>query len=247
MKGMILQERDRKILKFAYTFRVVTFSQIQRRYFAKAFRTVAPRRIRQLVDAGYLNSFTVGEGAEVYKFVRLSEKGWREIREGWPYEIDNPLFKSESPIHDLGIAELAFSFEKLSTFKGLITENLLQSSSALADDEKFKALAKLQADGALLLAPPNEPLYVYGVEYEISRKNPERYREKLLNYYMASGIDGVLYVSDSQVVLDALARADSEIRSKRRSILHMALEKDVLSSNGKIHFHRADGGAIALF
>jgi len=245
--GMILQERDRKILKFTYAYRVVSFPQIQRRYFAKAFRTVGPRRIHQLVNAGYLQTFVTGEGTDVFKFVLLTEKGWKAIRENWPYEIDNPLLKSESPIHDSRLAELAFAFERLSSFKGLLTENLLQSSSALAGDEKYKALTELQADGALLLAPPKSPLYVYGVEVEISRKSPERYREKLLNYYTASGLDGVLYISNSQIILDALARTDAEIRSKRRSILHLALEKDVLSSSGRIHFRKADGGAIELF
>jgi len=245
--SIILQERDRKILKFAFAHRVVSFTQIQKRYFSNICRTVASRRVRQLVLAGYLQSFAIGEGSTVYKYVRVTERGWAAIREAWPFEIDNPLFKTESPIHDLRLAELAFSLEKLSTFKSFFTENLLQSSSALAEDDRFKAIAKLQADGALVLAPPNSPLYVYGVEIEISRKSPERYREKLLNYYMAAGLDGVLYISDSQVILDAVARTDAEIRSGRSSILHMALEKSVLSSNGKIRFVRADGGAIELF
>ena len=64
---------------------------------------------------------------------------------------------------------------------------------------------------------------------------------------MAKGIDGVLYISDSQIILDTIARADAEVRSKRASILYLALEKNVLNSVGKIHFEKADGGSIELF
>lgn len=245
--SIILQERDRKILKFIYAYRVVSVAQIQRRYFAKTFRTVGPRRIRQLANEGLLQSFVTGEGPNVYNCLRLTEKGQQATSEHWNVEIDNPLLKSESPIHDLRVAQLAESFERLSTFNSLFTENLMQSSTALSDDERLKALTQLQADGALVLSPPKAPLYFYGLEFEISRKSPERYRDKLTNYYTAKNVDGVLYISDSQVILDTVARADTAIRSKRTSILHLALEKDVLNSTGKIQFSKADGGNIELF
>ena len=235
------------MLKHVYTYRVASVAQLRERYFSKTFRTVGPRRIRQLVDEGFLQSFVTGDAANVHCCVRMTEKGWKVIREHWDYEIDNPLFKSESPVHDLRLACVAKSFERLSTFKNLFTENLLQSSKALSDEERLKELAVLQADGALVLAPPKAQLYFYGLELEISRKSPERYREKLLSYYMAKHIDGVLYVSDSRVILDAVARADQEIRSKRASILHLALEKNVLNSAGRIHLEKADGGSIELF
>jgi hypothetical protein len=68
-----------------------------------------------------------------------------------------------------------------------------------------------------------------------------------MDYYMATGIDGILYVSDSQATLDAVARIDSEIRSGGRSILHLSLEKNVLSSSGKIHFQNAKEGFLELY
>ena len=247
MMAVELQKRDREILKFVYAFRVSSFAQIQGRYFKNIFRTVGSRRIRQLTEAGYLRTFVVGEGEFEYRYVRLTDKGWNEIRELWPFEIDNPHLKSESPIHDLRLADLFSSFERLSSFNQLMTENLLQSSSALAEDPKFGALAKLQADGALILTPPNSETYVYGVELETSKKAPDRYCDKLLNYYIATGLDGVLYIADKQATLDAVARADADVRSNRESILHFALEKDVLASTGRINFKNVTGAEIELY
>lgn len=242
-----LQKRDREIMKFVFSFRVASFAQIQKRFFTNVYRTVSARRIRQLASAGFLQIFIIGDSDLQYQFVRLTEKGWRVICELWPFEIDNPLFKSESPIHDIRAAELLFSFENLSTFKDLITENLFQSSAAISSDSRFESLARLHADGALILETQNKETYVYGVEFEISKKTPDRYREKLLNYYMASGIDGVLYISDSQITLDAIARIDGEIRSSRESILHLALERDVVSSSERISFRSLKGGQLELY
>ena len=53
--------------------------------------------------------------------------------------------------------------------------------------------------------------------------------------------------ASSQATLDAVARIDSEIRSDAASILHLALEKNVLSSCGKIKFQNAKEGSIELF
>lgn len=242
-----LQGRDIEILKFVYAFRVATFSQIHRRFFENVFRTAAPRRLRHLAKAEYLSMFINGTPEETHRYVALQEKAWAAIREQWPFEVDNPLFSSKSPRHDLRLAELFFSFEKLSTFDQFWSENLLQSSPALAEDPKISALAKLYADAALVLRPPDSEAYVYGVELEISKKSPERYRKKLMDYYLAKAIDGVLYISDSQAILDAVARVDSEIRGEAPSILHFALEKNVLASNGKIQFQNAKEGLIELF
>jgi hypothetical protein len=206
MTLMQLQKRDREILKFVYLFRAVSFSQLQNRFFSKTFRTVGSRRIRMLASAGYMRIFQTGEEPLKYRYVQLTDKGWNEIRELWPFEIDNPLIKSESPIHDLRLASLVPAFERLSTMRQFMTENLLQSSGALKDDPKFSALSRLQSDGAIVLKPQNGDEYLYGFEFEISKKTPDRYREKLMNYYLASGIDGVLYVSNSQSILDAIAR-----------------------------------------
>ncbi len=242
-----LRSRDIKILKLVYACRVATYHQIARLCFGDRHRTTAYRRIRKLCDEGLLRAtFAISDEYE-QKYVEATERSWKFIREQWPFELNSPHFKSESPIHDLRFNEIVFKFEKLKTIKSFYTENLLQSSLTLAQDQSIRDLVKLQADGALVLNGSDGRTYTYGLEFEISKKNPERYREKIGSYYLARGIDGVIYVCSEREILNSLARIDKEVRQDTDSILYLGLETEVLKSQGKIFFQNAKEHAIELY
>lgn len=161
--------------------------------------------------------------------------------------MSSPHFKSESPNHDLRFNEILFRFEKLKTFRSFYPENLLQSSLALSEDQDIRDLAKLQADGALLLNGPDGRTYKYGVEFEISKKTPERYREKLGSYYLAQGVNGVIYICSEREIVSSLTQIDEELREGKSSILYFSFENEVLKSKGKINFQNAKEHAIELY
>jgi hypothetical protein len=176
----------------------------------------------------------------------LTEKAWPLISENWGFDVDNPHFRSESVRHDFGLTEVALKFEGLQSFARFLPENLLQSSSALAVDPIFRDIIKLQSDGVLILKDKEGRSILYAVEYEISKKSPDRYLKKLRGYYQAGGIDGVLYVCGNQEIADAVARADQQARTENESIVFLAGESGVLKSETKMIFKGADGGGIGL-
>ena len=207
----------------------------------------AYRRVRKLCDAGLLKpAVAVSENSEK-KYVSATEKSWPFIKEHWPFEIDSPHFKSESPNHDLRFNEIIFRFEKLKTFRSFYTENLLQSSLTLAQDQRVRDLVKLQADGALLLNGPDGRTYAYGIEFEISKKTPDRYKNKLGAYYLARGINGVIYVCSEREIVNSLARIDEELREGKDSVLYFGFENEVLSADKIINFQNAKKHAIELY
>lgn len=228
---MILQPRDIQILKFVFACRVASLKQIRQRFFAKNTKCIPYRRTLGLIRDKYLEVKSEKKRNYFEHYVFLTELGWKAISEQWSYAIDNPLFKSDSVFHDLRLNEVLFRLEKLKCFKQYATENLLQSSSDLQSDLKFRDLSKLYADGALVVSGVSNKNFVYGVELEISKKAPERYIEKLKSYYRADGIDGVLYIVSDQQIYDCLVRADKEVCKDEDSILYLAFEKDVLSEN----------------
>lgn len=150
--------------------------------------------------------------------------------------MDTPHFKSESVDHDVRAAEIFMRLEKLKCYRSFFPENLLQSSLALSEDPRFRDLAKIQADGALTVQDSGGSLRIYGIELELSKKCPERYHQKLVDYYLARGIDGVIYISPKQEILNAVARMDQEVRTDRDSILYLGLEDRVLEARDKITF-----------
>ena len=92
------------------------------------------------------------------------------IRQLWRFAIDNPHFKSESWDHDIRLTELRLKLEKLTQFRTIFPENLLQSSSELAEDEVLGDFVKVQSDAALVMNCGNDEKSVYALEMEIHSK-----------------------------------------------------------------------------
>ncbi len=242
-----LQERDIKILKFVYASRVVSQGQISSRYFNGCHPTAAYRRLKKLRSDNLLMLESTVVNDESQEYICLTEKGWELICNSWPFTIESPLLKSDSPAHDLRLNEIFFRFEKLKSFKSFMTENLLQTSSTLKTDIKFRDLSRLNADGALVLIGPDQRTYVYGIELELSKKSPERYQEKLKSYYRADGIDGVIYITSHQAIQNSLAKIDEDLCKLRDSILYLGSEADVLRANQRMYFRNTKMNGIELF
>lgn len=245
--GFDLQQRDIQILKFVYACRVASYSQILSRHFKNCHRTAAYRRIRRLRNENLLNLETTVSNHKPIAYFSITEKAWDLICDEWPFTVDTPYFKSDSPAHDLHVNEILFRFERLKSFRSFISENLLQSSSTLKSDIKFRDLARLHADGALVLKGPDQKTYVYGIELEISKKAPERYQEKLQSYYRADGIDGVIYITSTQEIQSTLAKLDADLCKQRDSILYLSSESDVLGSAKQMYFRNAKLNGIEIF
>jgi len=173
---------------------------------------------------------------KVSRIVQPLPRIWPIINAKWPFKIDIPHFKSESLEHDIRLAEIFMKLEKLKCFRSFFTENLLQSSIVLAEDPRFHDMVKLQSDAALSIIDARGVLRTYAVELELSKKSPERYRQKFIGYYLARGIDGVLYISPEREIKALVARVDDEIRSDRDSIVHFAFESSVLATSSKLTF-----------
>jgi len=241
-----IQSRDTKIMRHLFRHRVMTYEQISRKFFSRKHGATTRNRLRKLVQHGFLRVFGVGVDGDLIRCYGLTEKAWPHIEHGWGVEIDKPHFRSESVVHDIGLAGVVQKFEGLSLFENFLSENVLQSSSALQMDPIFGAAVTLQSDGVLVAKDGAGGTVNYAIEYEVSKKAPDRYVRKLGGYYQASGIDGVLYVCGGQEIADAIARADRKARTGADSIVYFASENSVLKSENRIIFKGVDHGGIGL-
>jgi hypothetical protein len=244
---LVIQKRDLNILRYVYSFRIVSYEQIRQRYFPKNKDSAARRRIRALCHAHFLKRGSQTVNDRSVATVTLTERGWEMIKDKWKFEVDRPYFKSESPEHDLRLAALHARFEKLSIFGSFMTENLLQSSSFLASHDLYRNLVTLQSDGALAMLDANGKSYLYAVELELSKKDLIRYEAKLASYYQAGGIDGVIYVCADQAIANLISRADSKVCTEKNPIVFWGLESDALTAQGEMCFKNNLQQWIKLF
>lgn len=165
-----IQPRDLKIMRFAFAFRVVTYNQIRRKFFATNHDSAARNRINLLCKHGYLKSIGTDSNGFLHKCVSPTEKSWDMIAKGWGHDLDRPHFRSESGEHDFRLAELSLKFEKLTLFRNIVTENLLQSSTALANNPHYKDLVNIQCDAVLSLKDKEGTEFMYAIELKLAER-----------------------------------------------------------------------------
>ena len=241
-----IQPRDIRIMRQVYTFRVMTYDQVRRKFFADCYETVARNRLQKLIKYGYFKSFGMEIRGTIVRCLRLTEKAWPIISEKWSFHVDCPHFKSESIEHDVRLGEVILKFERLDLFERYFSENILQSSSTLKQDPVFSDSVNLQSDGVLVVKSLQGGSVVYAIEFEISKKAPDRYNRKLSSYYQANGLDGLLYICGNQEIVEAITQADRRVCTEGDSILYFATELSVLKSEDRIIFKGVDGGGIGL-
>ena len=242
-----LQQRDVELLRFVYAHRVVSYSQVLRKFFTDRHKSTAAHRLKRLRKHGYVKSaFMPIRNGCAERYLMPSEKSYEVVRHHWGFEIDRPHYKSESIVHDLRLVDLVLRMEKLTQFQKLLPENLLQSSSSLTHDPHLGDLVRAQSDGALYIAGKSGRGFLFALEMELSTKNIERYKSKLSSYYLAERIDGVLYVCADQVIVSLLAKADKEARKDQRSRLHFVLEADAIADSDKITFRNTENKSFNL-
>lgn len=245
-----LTMRDLDIIMYVFESRVATSDQLRRKFFAhtKKDSGCTRNRIRMLYRAGYLRPCLTMVGQNVYRYFEVTDQAFQHICNRSGLHIDKPKYKSESPYHDIRLNELRFVFEKLKLYESYYPENMLQSASVLQFEPRTGDAAKMQSDGILLLKTEDNTEFNFAIELETSKKSPERYEKKLMSYYSSAGqLDGILYICSDQQIINAIVKADQIAREGQKSILHYALEANVLKSIDQIIFKNAKEGSIRLY
>ena len=127
--------------------------------------------------------------------------------------------------------------------KEIISESELQSCSGYERDRDLLPFVRLRADRALSVESKSGLQYI-SLEYERFVKSKQRIESKLRDYYQRKRIPAVLYVCESQKVMRALAKVDSEISKESGSKLFFSLFSSVIKSDEKVTFSKTDGKKI---
>ena len=126
------------------------------------------------MKCGFFKVGTLELNGHCARIVQPMPTVWPYICEKFPFTIETPHFKSESPEHDVRATEVFMRFEKLECYRTFFTENLLQSSLAFVEDERFADVVRMQPDGVLIVSDAKKTERVYAVELELSKKSPAR-------------------------------------------------------------------------
>lgn len=236
-----ITQRDQRIFQFLFENKIATFDHIQRAVFANTSSKANYRRLAKLTKADWLRRSGISHEKKLKYAYSLSEKAFDTyVREK---DVNDREFQltSEVPFHDLILLDIRNRFESLKTVKRFYSENVLQASYKLAEDEEYKPFIELRSDAVIEVFLQDKFRYVVPIEFEASLKTKGRNQSKILDYYIKYDGDAVLLISKDETILKSLAKTDKEISQEFKPKLYFALLSDVLRPSETITFVSSNG------
>ena len=240
-KGVVLCERDWRIMHLLFESKVLSREQIGKQFFPDVSKHTVNRRLRKIVDLGLIKGKPVVYDRKIFYGYSLTQRGLAKVKPILPYDVTATRSSSECPLHDLLLNNIRVAFEGKDAVRNYYTENVLQTCTELQNDEKFQPFIELNSDA---MAEVNSKIGVLNlaIEFDTTRKNKRRYSEKIDDYYVENGVDGVLYICADKYILNALLKVDKEVSERHECDhkLYFALLKDVTVATSELTFTNAD-------
>ncbi len=245
MKGLELTSRDCSLFKYLHEHKVATNKQINRDIF-KVYHSVLGRRLKKLRNANFIEESRRDHNGDKSIIFNLGKRGYDHVTKEHPDQYLIQRYKSNSIDHDLRLVDVKNVFSKKSFVTGYWTENILQTSLEIADDELLSQFRIFQFDALLRLDNRKGSHVLCGLEYEASSKSQSDYEKKLSLLYRHDYLKAVLYICKSQQVEGVIKRIESKCNEGQEGKIYYALFSNVLSAGQSVTFKNLNGHIIEI-
>jgi len=205
-----LKERDFKMFRSLWKWKVQSTYAIGRKFFSDDKVFAAYIRLHRLKRDGYVQSIQIRDSEFAWT---LTHKGFRQIFESLPF-MSNEGFKSEYPYHDFLCSAFQLGEWLISPPEGARTFSEQQLRRIPEDNwpewvprtpDALQRNQKHRPDGYSLFKIGNDQV-VAAFEVERSIKDADRY-ERVVNFYnQVSSITCILWLVESRNAVKSLER-----------------------------------------
>jgi hypothetical protein len=234
-KNLQLTDRERIVLSLLLENKVMTRKQIVNSVFPKLDTGNVTHRLIRLLELGYLADYQDRRYERKAILYELTDEGVLLAKSFYEMEFDQRPSRSYTYEHDVGLVNLRKLFQEKKSVQRYITENILQCCPATRENDKFKSFSEMMCD-AVIVIKLQDKFKIGALEYEPSVKKMERYRDKVLNYYVKSDISFVLYVCSNLAAIETIKSVENELKPNGATKMYFALYEDVLKSQDKLIF-----------
>ena len=134
------------------------------------------------------------------KVFHLTDKGLLKLKEVTPMALLRKQLKSSSIEHDLPLVIIGEALKSSKNILQYYSENELQCFEDFTNDDLTRQFVDLNCDGYVLINFDNER-YHGAVEFERTEKASQRYEQLVIDYYISSNVDVVLYFSKTNSII----------------------------------------------
>lgn len=234
-KNLKLTDREKRVLCLLLENKVMTRRQIAKQIFSNLDSGNVTHRLSRLLNLGFVKDYQDRRFDRIDILYELSSEGVVLAKSLHEFDFDQSPARAYSYEHDVGLADLRQIFESKSSLEKYIPENILQCCPLVREQIQFKPFVEMMSDAVL-------NINVYGkiktgaLEFEPTAKWTERYRDKVLNYYVKANVGFVLYVCKSDTTIQAIRNIEDEIKPEGSVKMYFSLFENVLAAKDKVTF-----------
>lgn len=240
-KTVWISEKDMKLFNFLHSTKVARIDQLHRDL--KIFKSIRClyNRISKLRFAGYLEVFC-HQRFRNKSIVNLTSKAFEKyISDGC---LVRKELKSKSVVHDLTLVDIRNRICSSNQILEYYTENFLQTWTGVKLKKDVEPFVETRCD-ALIGFKVSEGILHLALEYEASEKSDGRYGNIISKYYVNEDVAGVLYICETQEMMQKLLEKERDLYSHvRPKFFYTTLDKFMTDS--KLRFEAHNGRKLEL-
>lgn len=234
-KNLNLTEREKLVLCLLLENKVMTRRQIAKQVFPGLDKGNLSHRLSRVLNLGFVRDYLDRRLSKYDIFYELTSEGVSLSRSLYKLDFDQNPSRAYSYEHDAGLTDLRQILEAKKSVETYTPENILQCCPVVREQSQFKPFVDMMSD-AVLTVKTSERIKTGALEYEPTAKWIERYRDKVLNYYVKSNIGFVLYICKSETTIQAIRTIEDEIKPEGATKIYFSLFENVLASKDKVIF-----------
>ena len=201
VKGIVVTERDTRLLYDCYLHAILSIQQIRERHYPQCAKCTLLNRLTKLTHEGLLAKHRVGivlhlgKSQNIGNVYQITTKGIKLLKATYPNDPfrDEPVrLNSHSLAHDLLLTDALSALQR--RFPGYKLVPSCVRKNAAEPQEKIPDAVALDANERPIIA----------IELELSGKSAVRYRDIVLQYKVHSNVDAVLYIVGGRGIRDKI-------------------------------------------
>jgi len=223
-----IRQNDIDFFFYLHSLKVARTDQINRDAYPKLSRWALYKRLQRLEKAGLIQG-NISAGSNYQKVFNLTKKTFKKyFSKGF---VKRKELKSDAIKHDTNLVDIRYVLLKMKYINRYIAENSLQTWSTDLLGSEMKSFVKSNSDAALEISIGISTTY-FALEYELTIKSDIRYQEVIKKYYCESTISRVLYVVDSNAVLEKIIKIEqSEDKIHKAKFFYTTFDELVNKKN----------------
>lgn len=246
MARLIIGQRDIDCLAFIHAHKVATAKQIHKEIFKNDYSNFC-KKMRLYEKVKLVNRATGAKDFDLSGVYELTKKGLNVVRANRKGLIKHNRYKSNSAYHDLFLVEIRYILKNRPIVANYLTENQIQTRGDFDTEEGLVDFKRLHCDGLVLLkVKATETFLKVAIEFELSDKSMNDYREKLSSYYNSGSVHAVFYICKDRITEARIKKSELDVYKSDKNKIYYLTYDQLHNPDHSVTFRSQNGSVIQV-